>query len=115
VGLWDEPIPPGLMGENLTMAGVTEDQLWIGDQFIIGNGDAPACVLAVSEPRHPCFKFDAAMGFKHATKMMQQSGYCGAYLGVILPGVLAAGDRVRLQPGPREVNLRDLFRSRARA
>jgi MOSC domain-containing protein YiiM len=115
VGLWDEAVPPGLMGENLTLAGVTEDQLWIGDQLLIGgNAEVPGCVLAVSEPRFPCFKFNAAMGFKHASKMMVQSGYCGAYLGVILPGPVCAGDSVRLQPGPREVNLRDLFKSRAR-
>ncbi len=114
VGLWDDPVPPGLMGENLTLAGITEDRLWIGDQLFIGGSvDAPGCVLAVSEPRFPCFKFDAAMGFKHASKMMVQSGYCGSYLGVILPGVVYAGDAVVLQPGPREVNLRDLFKSRA--
>ncbi len=115
VGLWDEEIPPGLMGENLTLAGITEDRLWVGDQLLVGGtADAPGCVLAVSEPRFPCFKFNAAMGFKHASKMMVQSGYCGSYLGVILPGVVAAGDTVRLQPGPREVNLRDLFKARAR-
>ncbi len=114
--LWDEDIPPGLMGENLTLAGITEDRLWVGDQlFIGGTADAPGCVLAVSEPRFPCFKFNAVMGFKHAAKMMVQSGYCGAYLGVILPGVVAAGDAVQLQPGPREVNLRDLFKARASA
>jgi len=54
------------------------------------------------------------MGFRQASKMMVQSGYCGAYLGVILPGQVNAGDSVTLQPGPREVNLRDLFKSRAR-
>ena len=115
VGLWDDPVPPGLLGENLTLAGITEDQLWIGDQlFIGGSADTPGCVLAVSEPRFPCFKFNAAMGFKQATKLMVQSGYCGAYLGVILPGQVSAGDSVRLECGPREVNLRDLFKSRAR-
>jgi MOSC domain-containing protein YiiM len=117
--LWDEPVPPGLLGENLTLSGITEDRLWIGDQLHIGGGsgneDAPACVLAVSEPRFPCFKFNATMGFKQASKMMVQSGFCGAYLGVIVPGTVQAGDAVRLVPGPREVNLRDLFRSRARA
>lgn len=115
VGLWDDPVAPGLVGENLTLSGITEDQMWIGDQLYIGgSAGAPGCVLAVSEPRFPCFKFNAAMGFKQATKMMVQSGYCGAYLGVILPGVVAAGDAVRWVAGPREVNLRDLFKSRAR-
>ena len=36
-------------------------------------------------------------------------------LGVIEPGTVSAGDAIELLPGPREVNLRELFRSRARA
>ena len=109
VSLWDEPLPPGSMGENLTVEGLDEALLWIGDRLVL-----PGCVLAVSEPRMPCFKFGAAMGFTQAGKLMGQSGYCGAYLAVIEPGTVQAGDGVRLDPGPREVNLRELFRSRVR-
>jgi MOSC domain-containing protein YiiM len=75
----------------------------------------PNCVLAVSEPRFPCFKFNASMGFKHAAKLMVQSGFCGSYMAVLRPGTLQSGDPITLQAGPREVNLRELFRSRARA
>jgi MOSC domain-containing protein YiiM len=46
--------------------------------------------------------------------MMNQSGYCGAYLAVLHPGVLQAGDTIELIPGPREVNLRELFLARMR-
>lgn len=106
---WDDPVPPGLLGENLTLQGLTEDRLWIGDRL-----HGPACVLAVAEPRLPCAKLDAALGFAHAARLMAQSGFCGAYLGVIEPGHVAAGERFTLEPGPREVNLRDLFRARAR-
>jgi MOSC domain-containing protein YiiM len=106
---WGEALRPGLFGENLLLQGLTETDLWIGDRLVL-----PGCVLAVSEPRQPCFKFNAALGFKHAARLMQQSGYCGAYLAVLEPGVVAAGDRVTLQPGPREVNLRELFLSRRR-
>lgn len=107
VAAWDEVLSPGSLGENLTIEGLDEDRLWIGDRLV-----APRCVLAVSEPRFPCFKLDAALGFPHAAKMMWQSGFCGAYLGVIEPGQLQAGDALRLEPGPREVNLRELFRAR---
>ena len=116
VSLWDEPLAAGTMGENLTLQGLLEDRLWVGDRLLIGgSAQTPGCVLAVSEPRFPCAKFVAVMGFQHAAKMMVQSGYCGAYLGVIVPGMVQAGDPVELQPGPREVNLRELFKSRARA
>jgi MOSC domain-containing protein YiiM len=107
VAAWDAPVPPGLVGENLTVEGLDEARLWIGDRLRL-----PGCVLAVSEPRYPCFKFNAAMGFPQAARLMLQSGYCGAYLGVVEPGRLCAGDPVVLEPGPREINLRELFRAR---
>jgi MOSC domain-containing protein YiiM len=109
VALWDEALPAGLFGENLLTQGLLEAELWIGDRLLLPN-----CTLAVSEPRMPCFKFNAAMGFVQAGRLMQQSGYCGAYLAVLEPGTVQAGDTLTLQPGPREVNLRELFRSRAR-
>ena len=109
VSLWDEPLPSGSLGENLTVSGLLESQLWIGDRLVL-----PGCVLVVSEPRMPCYKFAAAMGFAQAVKLMAQSGYCGSYLAVRQPGTVQAGDTIDLQPGPREVNLLDLFRSRAR-
>jgi MOSC domain-containing protein YiiM len=46
---------------------------------------------------------------------MIQSGWCGAYLTVLEPGHVQAGDAIELIPGPREVNLRELFRARAQA
>jgi MOSC domain-containing protein YiiM len=74
----------------------------------------PDCTLAVSEPRLPCFKFAAAMGFAPAAKLMVQSGWCGFYLAVVQPGSIAAGETFMLEPGPREVGIRELFRARAR-
>ena len=104
VSAWDSPLPFGLPGENLTLSGVVEADVWVGDvlQF-------PDCTLAVSEPRKPCFKFAHVMGFAQAVKLMAQSGYCGFYLSVRTPGTLAAGDAFELIPGPREVNIRELF------
>jgi len=101
------PLAPGLFGENLTVDGLDEAQLWIGDQL-----RGPGCTLVVSEPRNPCFKFNAVMGFAQASSLMNQSGYCGAYLAVLHPGQLQAGETFTVVPGPREVNLRELFLSR---
>jgi MOSC domain-containing protein YiiM len=98
------------MGENLTLRGLLEGDMWIGDYLRL-----PHCTLAISEPRQPCFKFNDAMGFGQAAKLMQQSGYCGAYLSVIDPGSIAAGEEITLLPGPREVNLRELFEARRRS
>ncbi len=109
VSLFDEPLPPGSLGENLTLSGIDEAGLWIGDRLRLPN-----CLLAVSEPRRPCYKFDAAMGFNQASKLMMQSGWCGSYLAVIEPGSLQAGDVAELLHGPREVNLRELFMAKSR-
>ena len=103
----DAPLPPGFMGENLTLDGIDEQQLYIGDRLLL-----PGCELVVSEPRYPCFKFNAVMGFAQASGLMAQSGYCGAYLAVRQPGQVCAGDVAELVPGPREVNLRQLFMAR---
>ena len=107
VALWGGVLAPGLLGENLLLQGVREHELWLGDRLHL-----PGCVLVVSEPRMPCFKFNAAMGFAAAAKLMTQSGFCGVYLAVLQPGTLQAGQAFRLEPGPREVNLRELFRAR---
>jgi len=107
VSLWDEPIPPGSLGENLTLEGIFESGLWIGDVLRF-----PGCALAVSEPRFPCFKFDAAMGFRPAGKLMAESAWCGCYLAVREPGTIAAGEAFTLLPGPREVGIVELFRAR---
>lgn len=110
VAAWDADIAPGLMGENLTVDGIDEAQVWVGDRL-----EGPGCTLVVSEPRFPCFKFAAVMGFPQVVKLMVQSGYCGFYLAVLQPGRVKAGDRFELVPGPREVGLLELFRARARS
>jgi len=104
---WGEALEPGSLGENLTLSGLLEDQVWIGDVLRFER-----CELAVSEPRFPCFKFNAAMGFDQASKLMNANGWCGFYLAVRQPGVLEAGETFELVPGPREVGIAELFRAR---
>jgi MOSC domain-containing protein YiiM len=108
VSLWDEPLPPGMMGENLTLEGLLEKDVCIGDVLRF-----PDCELAVSEPRFPCFKFNAAMGFDQASKLMFANAWCGFYLAVRVAGTLRAGDSFEVIAGPREVGIVELFRSRS--
>lgn len=103
---WDETLPPGFLGENLTLEGLLEQQVWIGDVLRF-----PRCELAVAGARQPCFKLNAVMGFGQAAKLMVQSGYCGFYLAVRLPGLICADERFELLPGPREVGIPELFES----
>lgn len=106
VGGLDDALPYGAMGENLTLRGLLEADLWIGDvlQF-------PDCALRVTQPRQPCFKFNAAMGFNQAAKRMAQSGHCGFYLAVDTPGTLRAGDACTVVPGSRQVSIPSQFKA----
>lgn len=109
VAAWGEALSPGALGENLTLEGLLESQVWIGDVLRF-----PDCSLAVSEPRFPCDKFNAVMGFKQAAKLMAQSAWCGWYMAVRLPGTISAGQAFELVPGPREVGIGEVFRARKR-
>ena len=106
---WNAPLPPGAVGENLTVSGLLENQVWIGDILRFGE-----CELAVSEPRYPCHKFNAVMGFDHAVKLMTRSAWCGFYLAVRQPGRLTPGEAFDVVPGAREVGIRELFEARTR-
>ncbi|MFT7722541.1 MAG: MOSC domain-containing protein [Roseateles sp.] len=102
-------LQPGDLGENLTIAGLLENRAWLGDVLRF-----PDCELVVSEPRQPCFKFSAHIGFGQAARLMAQSGYCGFYLAVKREGTIAAGEAFELLPGPREVGVAELFKARMR-
>jgi len=108
VAAWNEPLPHGFMGENLTLQGLLEHQVCVGDVLRFAN-----CELAVSEPRFPCFKFNAVMGFKQAARLMVANAWCGFYLAVRVPGTLSAGEPFELVHGPRDVGITELFRASA--
>lgn len=103
----DMELAAGSMGENLTLTGLLEADVWVGDVLRFPN-----CSLRVEQPREPCFKFNAAMGFNTAVKAMAQSGYCGFYLSVDVPGQLQAGESFALLPGPRRVGIPERFNAR---
>lgn len=114
-----EPLPHGFVGENLTLEGVLENRVWIGDVLVIEPAgtaaDTPPVRLRVDAPREPCFKFIARMGFPHAAKMMVQSGFTGFYLEVLEAGTVAAGDTIRIIAGAREVTVEEMHRLKTRA
>ncbi len=104
---WNDALPHGFLGENLTLSGLIENQVCVGDVLRFAN-----CELAVSEPRFPCFKFNATMGFNQAAKLMVANAWCGFYLSVRVPGPLVAGESFEMIAGPREVGITELFRAR---
>jgi len=93
-------LPHGSLGENLTIEGLLEDSLYVGDTLLF-----PGCALRVTQPRMPCYKFAATMGHAHAARKMMQSGFNGFYLAVDVPGSIEAGQDFELEPGPRAMSL----------
>ncbi len=96
----DTALPPGFVGENLSLMGLREDAVFIGDRLHFAD-----CVLRVTQPREPCGKFNAVMGYAQAARDMVQSGCCGFYLAVERVGSLQAGETFELVPGARQMSI----------
>ena len=90
----------GAIGENFTTEGLLETEVFVGDRLKIGELE-----FAVVKLREPCFKFNAAVGYKGASKAMLQSGFSGWYLRVLQTGVITAGAEITVIPGPRETSI----------
>lgn len=90
----------GAIGENFTIEGLLETEVFVGDKLLIGDLE-----FVVVKLREPCFKFNATVGYKGASKAMVQSGFCGWYLRVIKTGVLAAGAQITVIPGARVISI----------
>jgi MOSC domain-containing protein YiiM len=95
-------LPLGTFGENFTIEGLLETEIFIGDQMHIGD-----LQFTVVKLREPCFKFNAKMGYKGAAKAMLQSGFSGWYLRVNQTGVLSAGAEIQVLPGQRLTSIAD--------
>jgi MOSC domain-containing protein YiiM len=85
----------GAMGENLTIADMTETDICVGDIHAIGSA-----LLQVCQPRQPCFKFALRHANNRLPKAMVKSGHSGWYYRVLQTGAIRAGDSVALHERP---------------
>lgn len=100
----------GMFGENLTTEGVDVTGARIGERWRIGT-DGP--VLEVSAPRTPCRTFAAMLEQRGWIKTFTQAGIPGAYLRVISPGPVRAGDEITVEHRPdHDVTVGLVFRAR---
>jgi MOSC domain-containing protein YiiM len=82
-------LPFGMFGENLTIDGLDEENVGIGDRFRVGS----ALIEAV-QPRLPCFKLALRFDDPAMTRRFFQSGRFGIYFRVLEEGEIGAGDGV---------------------
>ena len=86
-----DDLRPGQFGENLTVDGLTEAAVRLGDVFRLGGA-----LLQVTQPRYPCFKLGIKMGDPLFPRRFLASGRTGFYLRVLEEGEVGAGDAVEL-------------------
>lgn len=104
------PLSNGMFGENLTTVGVDVTQARIGERWRIGSD---GLVLEVSAPRTPCRTFAAFLAQDHWVKTFTRAGKPGAYLRVISPGAVRAGDSITVDHRPdHDVTIALAFRAR---
>lgn len=98
----------GLFGENLTTRGLDLTGALVGERWRVG----PQVVLEVSSPRVPCVTFAERMGEPHWVKRFTEHGATGAYLRVLEPGLVRAGDRIEVLSRPdHDVTMEFFFRA----
>ncbi|NBM19195.1 MOSC domain-containing protein [Streptomyces sp. GC420] len=98
----------GDFGENLTTAGVDVSGAKIGERWRIGSG----LVLEVTSGRIPCRTFASRLGERGWVKRFTRRAAPGAYLRVVEPGEIKAGDVIEIVHRPdHEVTVSFQFRS----
>ncbi len=86
----------GTFGENLTTEGLDVSGALIGERWRVG----PDVVLEVASGRIPCRTFQGHLGVERWVRRFTERGAPGAYLRVIEPGEIRAGDAVEIVHRP---------------
>src|SRR5215217_1369087 len=96
----------GKFGENLTVEGMPEDEIHVGDVFRVGDA-----LVEITQPRVPCYKLGIKMGLRGFEKRFLASRRVGFYLRVLEEGEVGAGDVVdRVRTDPERMTVREICR-----
>ncbi len=95
----------GMFGENLTVSGLHESEIRIGDRFQIGDA-----VVQVTQPRQPCFKLGVRFGDQSVVSDFWTLPFPGVYVRVLLPGEVKSGDEIiRIESNPESLSVSQVF------
>lgn len=104
----ERDLPDGFFGENLTTSGLDVSGARIGERWQIGE----SVVLQVTCPRIPCSTFRGWVGEVGWLKMFTRVARPGAYLRVVSPGTIEAGDAIEVVHRPdHRVSVSMVFRA----
>jgi len=105
----DLVVGPGTFGENVTVVGVSEGDVGIGDRWSWGDA-----VLEVCQPRWPCFKLTMRTRVRDIGPRMRASGRTGWYLRVVTPGTVPTARPITVASRHAAgVTVRDAHRAQA--
>lgn len=105
VGALGHTPTPGLFGENLTLEGLDETQVHLGDRFRMGSA-----IIEVTTPRIPCMTLTRRLGYADAIPFIRALGWCGWYNRVVEEGIAQAGDELEMvHQDPAGVSIRELY------
>jgi MOSC domain-containing protein YiiM len=106
----ERPLTNGMFGENFTTTGVDVTRARIGERWQIGTD---GLLLEVSAPRTPCRTFSAFLQLQGWIRTFTEAAKPGAYLRVISPGAVRAGDAITVTHRPdHDVTIGLVFRAR---
>jgi MOSC domain-containing protein YiiM len=99
-------MPPAQFGENLTVTGMPEDEVCVGDRLRVGEA-----LVRVTGPREPCFKLGIRMGDHRFPARFLAAGRTGFYVAVLEEGTVGAGDAVeRVAADPDGLSVAEVHR-----
>ena len=106
---WREKYPNtvseyGAMGENITIEGLDERKLNVGDTFQLGEA-----IVQISEHREPCYKLNIRLNEHSGIKDFIALGHCGTYCRVLKQGEVKPGDEMLLIEKGTSASIFDIF------
>ncbi|WP_163325352.1 MOSC domain-containing protein [Draconibacterium mangrovi] len=100
----DLEMPWGMFGENLTVEGLHEKQINIGDTFKIGEA-----VVQVTQPRQPCFKLQFRFNNNNIVRQFVDSGFSGVYVRILEKGHVNPGDSMMLIDKKQSLSIHEVY------
>lgn len=96
----------GMFGENLSIQGLDESRMRIGNIYKIGSA-----MVQVTQPREPCYKLGIRFGSQEIIEQFIAHAYPGTYVRLIKKGSVKVGDALELIEEARDpLTIQQFFR-----
>ncbi len=95
---------PGMFGENLTVDGLEEASIMVGDRFSVGDA-----IIEVTKPREPCYKLGVKFGSQKILRQFWNTTACGVYFKVLTQGIVSIDDEFILRKRGSGPSIAEVF------